>query len=478
MVSVEITSLMFRMLLNLSAEFLSRIQFAFVISFHIIFPSFTIGLASLLAVLEALWLKTKHPVYIEIYKFLIKIFAVTFGMGVVTGVVMSYQFGTNWAVFSDKTSNVLGPLFGFEVLTAFFLEAGFLGIMLFGWGRVSNKIHFFATCMVAVGTVISAFWILAASSWMHTPAGYEIGSDGIFYPKSWMNIIFNPSFPYRFFHMLFAAYLTTAFVTAGIASYYLLKKKYLEHAKIMLTMAIFFVAVLIPIQIFVGDSHGINTKEYQPAKIAAMEAVWDTEKGVPLTVIGWPDEEEMVTKYALKIPKLASVILTHSLDGEIKGLKSWKKEDRPPVKLVFFGFRMMVGIGLLMLFTAYLGVYLFLKKRLFTSSNFHKWCMIISPMGFVAILSGWVVTEVGRQPYIVYGLLRTSEAASNVAPHQVLFTLILFFIVYMFMMSFGVFYIFQLVKIGIKQGDWSSKKEASLQTSSVKDVFIKMYSKV
>jgi cytochrome d ubiquinol oxidase subunit I len=209
-----------------------------------------------------------------------------------------------------------------------------------------------------------------------------------------------------------------------------------------------------------------------------MEAVWDTEKGVPLTVIGWPDEEEMVTKYAFKIPKLASVILTHSLDGEIKGLKSWKKEDRPPVKLVFFGFRIMVGIGLLMLFTAYFGVYLFFKKRLFTSSNFHKWCMIISPMGFVAILSGWVVTEVGRQPYIVYGLLRTSEAASNVAPHQVLFTLILFFIVYMFMMSFGVFYIFQLVKIGIKQGDWSSKKEASLKTSYVRDVFIKMYSKV
>lgn len=465
------------MFLDLSTEFLSRIQFAFVISFHIIFPSFTIGLASLLAVLEAIWLKTKHPVYIEIYRFLIKIFAVTFGMGVVTGVVMSYQFGTNWAVFSDKTSNVLGPLFGYEVLTAFFLEAGFLGVMLFGRDRVSNKIHFFATCMVAIGTIISAFWILAASSWMHTPAGYTIGNDGIFYPTSWMKIIFNPSFTYRFFHMLFATYITTAFVIAGIASYYLLKKRYLEHAKIMLTMAVFFVAILIPMQIFVGDSQGLNTRKYQPAKIAAMEAVWDTEKGVPLTIIGWPDEEKMVTKYAIQIPKLASVILTHSINGEITGLKSWKKEDRPPVKPVFFGFRIMVGIGFLMVFTAYLGIYLFLKKRLFTSSNFHKWCLLISPTGFIAILAGWIVTEVGRQPYVVYGLLRTSDAVSNIAPHQVLFTLILFMIVYTFMISFGIFYVFKLVKIGINEGDWSSKKETKLITSRIKDVFIKMYSK-
>ncbi len=463
---------------SISAEFLSRIQFAFVISFHIIFPSFTIGLASLLAVLEGLWLKTKHPVYIEIYKFLVKIFAVSFGMGVVTGVVMSYQFGTNWAIFADKTSNVIGPLLGYEVLTAFFLESTFLGIMLFGWGRVSNKIHFISTCTVAIGTLISAFWILAASSWMHTPAGYEIMEDGVFYPKNWLDIVFNPSFSHRFFHMIFAAYLTTAFVIAGIASYFLLKGRHLKHSKIMLTMSIFFTVILVPIQIFVGDSQGLNTKKYQPAKIAAMEAVWETERGAPLTLFGIPNEEKMVTEYAIKIPKLASIILTHSLDGEIRGLKTWKKEDRPPVIPVFFGFRIMVGIGILMFFTTYLGLYLFFKKKLFLSTKFHKWCMLISPIGFIGILSGWFVTEIGRQPYVVYGLMRTSQAASNITAHEVLFTLILFIVVYVCLVSAGIYYIFKLIKNGIKEGEWLKKRRINLESNSVKSIFIKTYSKV
>jgi cytochrome d ubiquinol oxidase subunit I len=466
-------------MLDVSAEFLSRLQFAFLIAFHIVFPSITIGLASFLMVLEGFWLKTGHPVYKEIYQFLIKIFAVTFGMGVVTGVVMSYQFGTNWAVFSDKTSNVLGPLFGYEVLTAFFLEAGFLGIMLFGWSRVSNRVHFFATCMVAVGTVISAFWILAASSWMHTPAGFEIRENGLFYPTSWIEVIFNPSFPYRFFHMLFAAYLTTAFVTAGVASYFLRKKKSLKHAKIMLTMAVFFAAILVPVQIFVGDGHGLNTLQYQPAKIAAMEAIWETEKGAPLTIFGWPNEEELKTEYAIKIPKLGSLILTHSLDGEIKGLNEWPKEDRPPVKPVFFGFRIMVGIGFIMLFTAFTGVILFLRKTLFTCGAFHKWCMFVSPLGFVAILSGWIVTEVGRQPYVVYGLLRTSHAASRIAAHDVMFSLILFIIAYSFISSFGLYYIFKLIKSGIKEGEWTNEaSDINLNSNSFKQIFVKTYNKV
>ena len=467
------------MLLDLSTEFLSRMQFAFLIAFHIVFPSFTIGLASFLMVLEGFWLKTKHPVYKEIYQFFIKIFAVAFGMGVVTGVVMSYQFGTNWAIFSEKTSNVLGPLFGFEVLTAFFLEAGFLGIMLFGWNKVSNKVHFFSTCMVAVGTVISAFWILSASSWMHTPAGFEIRANGLFYPTSWIEIIFNPSFPHRFFHMLFAAYLTTAFVTAGIASYFLCKNKFIKHAKIMLTMAMFFAAILVPIQIFVGDGHGLNTLQYQPAKVAAMEAIWDTEEGAPLTLFGWPNEEEMRTDYAVKIPKLGSLVLTHSWDGKVSGLKEWAKEDRPPVKPVFFGFRIMVGIGFIMLLTSFFGVFLFFRKKLFTCGAFHRWCIFISPFGFVAILSGWVVTEVGRQPYVVYGLLRTSHAASAVAAHDVLFSLILFIVAYSFITSFGLYYVFKLIKKGVSEGEWASNADiANLESGSFKRIFIKTYSKV
>lgn len=301
-------------------NFLSRIQFAFTISFHIIFPSFTIGLASWLAVIEGLWLKTNNNIYQEIYKFWVKIFAVTFGIGVVTGVVMSYQFGTNWSGFSDKLGNVLGPLLGYEVLTAFFLESSFLGIMLFGWNRVSKKMHFAATLIVAIGTIISAFWILSANSWMQTPTGYSVGSDNIIYPTSWLEIIFNPSFPYRFCHMIIASYLTTAFIVGGVAAWYLLQKKFIDHAKIMFAMAMLMAVLVTPIQIFVGDLHGLNTMKYQPIKVSAMEGIWETEKGAALRLIGWPDDKEETTKYSIKIPKLASLILTNKLDGEVKGL--------------------------------------------------------------------------------------------------------------------------------------------------------------
>lgn len=429
---------------------LSRIQFAFTISFHIIFPAFTIGLASFLTVIEGLWLKTGKTVYQEIYKFWVKIFAVTFGMGVVSGVVMSYQFGTNWSNFSDKVGNVLGPLLGFEVFTAFFLESSFLGIMLFGFNKVSKKVHFISTLIVAIGTVISAFWILSAISWMHTPTGFEVRDDELFYPLNWLEIIFNPSFPYRFLHMLTAAYLTTSFVVGGVGSFYLLNNRYKEHAKIMLFMAVLMALFVAPVQVFIGDQHGLNTLKYQPVKVSAMEGIWDTEKGAALNIIGFPDKEEERTKYAIQIPYASSLILTHSLDGEIKGLKEWSKDERPPVATVFYSFRIMVGIGFLMVFTGIAGLYLYLKKRLYNAKWFQYWYMLMSPSGFIAVLAGWFVTEVGRQPYIVYNILRTADMASPVLGKYVFISLMAFIVVYTIVFGAGMYYILRLIKQGIK----------------------------
>lgn len=430
---------------------LSRIQFAFTVSFHIIFPAFTIGLASFLAVIEGLWLKTERQVYQEIYKFWVKIFAVTFGMGVVSGVVMSYQFGTNWSNFSDKVGNVLGPLLGFEVFTAFFLESSFLGIMLFGFNKVSKKVHFISTLIVAVGTVISAFWILAANSWMQTPTGFEVRNDGLFYPLNWLEIIFNPSFLYRFFHMITAAYLTTSFVIGGVGSFYLLNKRYIKHAKIMLFMAVLMALFVAPIQIFIGDQHGLNTLKHQPVKVSAMEGIWNTEKGAAFNLIGFPNEEEEKTDYAIEIPYASSLILTHSLDGEVKGLKEWAKNERPPVATVFFSFRIMVGIGFLMVFTGIAGLYLYLKKRLYTTKWFQYWYILMSPSGFIAVLSGWFVTEVGRQPYIVYNILRTADMASPVLGKYVFISLVAFIVVYMIIFGAGMYYITRLIKKGIEE---------------------------
>jgi cytochrome d ubiquinol oxidase subunit I len=430
--------------------FLARIQFAFTIAFHIIFPSFTIGLAGYLAAIEWRYLKTKEESYKEIYKFWVKIFSIAFGMGVVSGIVMPYQFGTNWANFSVRTSNVIGPLMGYEVLTAFFLEASFLGIMLFGWTKVHPRIHFTSTIIVAIGTLISAFWILSVNSWMQTPTGFMMDENGLFHPLNWIEIIFNPSFPYRFFHMLFASYITTAFVVAGVAAFYLVKKKSEKHARIMFGMAIVFIVIATPLQILIGDLHGLNTLKHQPAKLAAMEGIWETEKGAPLLLFGIPDEKDEETKFKIAIPKLASLILTHDADGEIRGLKSWPKDQRPPVKPVFFAFRIMVGLGFLMFFTAVVATFLFLRKKLFTAKWFHKWCILISPAGFIALISGWFVTEVGRQPYVVYGYMRTSEAASAVAVEPVLFSLITFVFVYLVIFGAALFYIFRLIKKGFK----------------------------
>lgn len=428
--------------------FLSRIQFAFTISFHIIFPAFTIGLAGYLATIEALYLKTKNETYKEIYKFWVKIFAVAFGMGVVSGVVLPYELGTNWANFSAKTSNVLGPLMSFEVLTAFFLEASFLGIMLFGWNKVSSKIHFASTVIVAIGTLISAFWIISVNSWMQTPVAFEIDSNGVFHPQDWLKIIFNPSFPYRFAHMVMAAYITTALVIGGVSAWYLLKKKFTEHARIMFFMAMAFLAVVVPIQVMIGDAHGLNTLKHQPAKIAAMEGLWETEKGVPLLLFGIPDAENEVTNYKIAIPKLASIILKHDPEGEITGLKAFPKTERPPVAPVFFAFRIMVGLGVLMLLTAITGVVLHLRKKLFTARWFQRWCVLMAPSGFIALISGWYVTEIGRQPYLVYGYFRTVDAASAVTSEQVLFSLISFVVVYFAIFGAAMLYITRLISKG------------------------------
>lgn len=427
---------------------LARIQFAFTISFHIIFPAFTIGLASFLVVLEALRIKTGQNIYMEIYDLWIKIFALSFGMGVVSGLVLSYQFGTNWSEFSYRIGNVVGPLLGFEVLTAFFLEATFLGIMLFGRDKVSPRMHFTSTCIVAAGTLVSAFWILSVNSWMQTPTGYSIESNGVLMPENWFQIIFNPSFPYRFIHMITAAYLSTAFVVAGVSGWYFIKRKCIAHAKIMFIMSMLMALVVAPLQIFFGDLHGLNTLKYQPIKVAAMEGAWDTETNAPFRVFAVPDSSKETNNYSLEIPYLTSMILTHSVDGEVKGLKDWPASERPPVSIVFYSFRVMIAIGVMMALTGFIALYLFLKQKLFTATWFHRWCVLLSPSGFIAVLAGWFVTEVGRQPYSVFGVLKTSDLVSPVIGAEVLTSLLAFIVVYLFVFFMGTYYIINLIRKG------------------------------
>ena len=427
---------------------LSRIQFGFTGAFHILFPAFTIGLASWLAVVEWRWQMTGNKVYEEIYRMWVKIFAVTFGLGVVSGVVLAYQFGTNWSVFADKVGNMIGPMLAFEVLTAFFLEASFLGVMLFGMDRVSPRMHFAATLFVAFGTVLSAFWILSANSWMQTPQGYRIGANGLFYPTDWLQVIFNPSFPYRFFHMVVAAYLTTAFVVGGIGAFYLWRRRHVTQARVMFGMAMIMAIFVAPLQPFIGDQHGLNTLEYQPSKVSAIEGAWETERGAPLRLFAWPDQAQGRNHYVLEIPKLSSLILTHSFDGEVKGLKAWPRQDWPPVAPVFFAFRMMVGIGILMALTGLIALILYFRKRLFDTRWFQLWCMAMTPAGFLAVVSGWIVTEVGRQPYVVFGLVRTADAASPLAGSHVAASLAAFIVTYTFIFGAGTYYILHLIAKG------------------------------
>jgi len=433
---------------NLDPVLFSRVQFAFTISFHIFFPAFTIGLASWLAVLECIWLATGKPVYAVVYRMWVKIFAVTFGMGVVSGVVMSFQFGTNWAVFADKAGNVLGPLLGYEVLAAFFLEASFLGIMLFGWNRVNRGVHFAATVIVTLGTLISAFWILSANSWMQTPQGFRVGENGLLYPTNWLQIIFSPSFPYRFVHMVTAAYLTTAFVAGGIGALYLRLDHHIKEARVMLGMAMIMAIFVAPLQLLVGDMHGRNTFAHQPIKVAAIEGLWETQHGAPLTLFGWPDQKEEITKFAVEIPRLSSLILTHDLNGEVRGLKAWPRDERPPVPWVFYSFRVMVGVGSLMALTGLAGLILYLRKRLFDTRWFQKWCIAMIPAGFIAVLAGWFVTEIGRQPYVIQGILRTAEALSPVNGVPVAISLGAFILTYGVVFGAGAYYIIKLIRKG------------------------------
>ncbi|AVH33953.1 cytochrome ubiquinol oxidase subunit I [Vibrio fluvialis] len=434
---------------HLEALDLARIQFAFTVSFHIIFPAITIGLASFLAVLEWRWMKTGNPVYKNLYHFWCKIFAVNFGMGVVSGLVMSYEFGTNWARFSDFAGSVTGPLLTYEVLTAFFLEAGFLGVMLFGWHKVSRRMHFFATVMVAIGTLISTFWILSSNSWMQTPQGIEI-VDGCVVPVDWFKIVFNPSFPYRLAHMALAAFLSTAFFVAASAAWHLLRGRKSAEVKKMFSMAMWMILLVAPLQAVVGDAHGLNTLEHQPAKIAAIEGHWENKPGeaTPLILFGIPDMDAEKTRFSLEVPYLGSLILTHSLDKQIPALKNFAKEDRPNSTIVFWSFRVMAGLGMLMILSALTALWLRRKGKLYDTKLFHRFVLLMGPSGLIALLAGWFTTEIGRQPWVVYGMMRTRDAASNHDVLQMSITLALFVIIYFSVFTVGITYMMRLVGKG------------------------------
>lgn len=430
------------------ALILARIQFAFTVSFHFLFPAFSIGLASYLAVLEGLWLKTGQGVYANLYRYWLKIFAVVFAMGVVSGIVMSYQFGTNWSVFSDRAGPVIGPLMAYEVLTAFFLEAGFLGVMLFGINKVGRKLHFLATLAVAIGTFISAFWILSVNSWMQTPVGFEMGENGQFQPgESWLTIIFNPSFPYRLVHTLLAAYLTTAFIVGAVGAWHLLKDKHNPGARKMFSMAMWMAAIVAPMQIFAGDMHGLNTLEHQPAKVMAMEGHYQSHPdGAPLILFGIPNSEERRVDHAVEIPNASSLILKHDWNAPLAGLDTIPDENEPPVAIVFWAFRIMVGIGFLMLGVGIWSLIARWRRKLYDWPLLHRFALAMGPSGLIAVLAGWVVTEVGRQPFTIYGLLRTADSASPLDAPAVAASLLAFIVVYFAVFGMGVWYLLGLMK--------------------------------
>jgi cytochrome bd ubiquinol oxidase subunit I len=439
--------------MEFDALMLSRIQFAFTIAFHIIFPAFTIGLASWLMALEFNWLRTGNPLYRNLFRFWVKVFAVSFGLGVVSGIVMSYQFGTNWSRFSEFTGNVLGPVIAYEVFTAFFLEAAFLGIMLFGWERVGDRLHFFATCMVALGTLLSAFWILSANSWMQTPDGFAI-ENGKAVPVDWFKVVFNPSFPLRYAHMVLGCYLTTAFAVAGMSAWMLLRHPHdapeakLVGARRSMSMALWFAAIFVPIQIIIGDLHGLGVLKYQPTKLAAIEGNWDRMANMPLRLFAIPDEQAETNHYEIAIPKIGSWVLTHAFDGVVPGLKDVPPDERPPVWPVFFSFRIMVGLGFAMLGLGLWSLYMRWRGTLFSNRLFLTATMIMTPSGFGAILFGWFTAEIGRQPYVVYGHLRTADAVSPITAGAVSASLATFVVVYAFVFGFGSYYLAKLLRRG------------------------------
>lgn len=432
----------------MDAVLLSRMQFAWLIAFHILLPAFTVGLACYIATLEVRWWISKDDVVRRLSAYWIKIFAISFGMGVVSGIVMPFQFGTNWSRFTDSASNVIGSLLAYEVVTAFFLEAGFLGVLLFGRKLVPQWAHVMAAVLVALGTLLSSFWILAVNSWMQTPRGYEI-IDGRFFPTSMMAVIFTPSFPYRLTHTVMAFVITTAFVILGVGAYYLRQGRFLEESKIMMRMSLGFLAIMVPLQVIVGDLHGLNTLEHQPAKVAAMEGLWETQSRVPASLFAIPDQKAEKNHFEIAIPALGSLYLTHSVDGVVKGLKEWAPEDRPPVAIVYFAFRIMVGIGLLMLFTTYLGLWLWKRGTLFSSPRYLRLCTLVAPAGFIAVLAGWTTTEVGRQPWVIYGLMRTRDAVTpSLTMPDVAMSLAAYMLAYLFIFGGGFILLRRLVRIG------------------------------
>jgi cytochrome d ubiquinol oxidase subunit I len=432
----------------LDALLLSRIQFAWVVAFHILLPAFTVGLACYVATLEIRYWLGKDETIRRLSAFWIKIFAISFGMGVVSGIVMPFQFGTNWSRFSDATSNVIGSLLAYEVVTAFFLEAAFLGILLFGRKLVPPWAHALSAIMVALGTVMSSFWILAVNSWMHTPQGFEI-IDGRFFPTSMFDVIFTPSFPYRLAHTLSAFLVTTGFVILAVGAYYLRHQRSPDESRVMVRMSLLFLTVMVPTQIFLGDLHGLNTLQYQPTKVAAMEGLWETGRGVSASIFAIPDEEAERNRFEIAIPKLASLYLTHDLNGEVKGLKEWPKEDRPPVTIVYFAFRIMVGIGFLMLGVVVTGLVLWKRDRLFDTRWYLKLCTWMGGAGFIAVLAGWTTTEVGRQPWVVYGLMRTEHAVTpSLTASDVTISLTTYVLSYLIIFGGGVILLRRLVRIG------------------------------
>jgi cytochrome d ubiquinol oxidase subunit I len=434
--------------MTLDPVLLSRLQWAWVIAWHIMLPAFTVGLASYIAVLEGLYFFTGRDIWFRISGFWTRIFAVSFGMGVVSGVIMPFQFGTNWSRFTDATADVLSPLLAYEGLMAFFLESSFLGVLLFGRRLVPTWAHFFAALMVAFGTLLSSFWILATNSWMQTPQGYKI-VDGRFEPVDWAAIIFSPSFPYRLLHNVTAFYITTAFVVMGVGAWLLRRNRAADDARMMIRMALDLLILLVPLQIFLGDQHGLNTLEYQPAKVAAIEGRYDSVKPVPLTLFGIPDDATATMRDAIEIPRLGSLILTHSWNGAIKGLKEWPPDQRPPVGPPFFAFRVMVGIGGIMLVVVVIGQILQLRGRLWESAWFLRLCQWVAPLGFVAVIAGWITTEVGRQPWTVYGLLRTADSVSpSLTGADVAWSLAFYAAVYLIMFPTGIAFMAGLVRRG------------------------------
>ena len=447
--------------LGFDAVTLARIQFGFTVAFHFIFPAFSIGLASFLAVLNAMWLRTRQETYLRLFNYWIKIFAVTFAMGVVSGIVMSYQFGTNWSVFSDRAGPVIGPLMAYEVLTAFFLEAGFLGIMLFGRDKVGDGLHMAATALVAVGTAISATWIISVNSWMHTPQGHLIGENGQFLPADWMAIVFTPSFPYRLAHALTGAYLTTALIVGGVGAWHLLRGEHDNRGvRRMFSMAMWMAAIVAPLQIVIGDAHGLNTLEHQPVKVMAMEGHFESyPDGAPLILFGIPDQDAGEMRHAIEIPKLSSLILKHDLNAPLDGLDTVPDEDEPPVAIVFWSFRVMVALGFAMLGLGLWSLWARARGRLFYAPWLHRAAVLMGPSGLIAVTAGWITTEVGRQPWTVYGLMRTEDSASPLDALAVGTSLIAFIVVYFAVFGAGVIYLLRLMAKAPQRGEDGPKQD-------------------